>query len=159
MLKGTFLPFFSVSFSFRFSFCLLPFLRFFFFFEQRGGGRFSGRGDFFSFYYSFSFLLLCLFIPFLLRFFFFVSFFRFCSFLCNDCVSVIKHIVSSTVNPTMTTGWGGPLFIWQAQDCTTPSELRKLVVPMREVRKLCANNAQTMCELIVPVSVNVDTDG
>ena len=50
-------------------------------------------------------------------------------------------------------------FIWRAQVSTTPSELRKLVVPMREVRKLCANYAQTMRELIVPVRVNVDTDG
>ena len=76
-----------------------------------------------------------------------------------DCVSGIQHVVSSTANPKMTRGWGGPLFIWRAQVGTTPSELRKLVVPMREVRKLCANYAQTMRELVVPVRVNVDTDG
>ena len=33
------------------------------------------------------------------------------------------------------------------------------VVPMQEVRKLCTNYAQTMRELVVPVRVNVDTDG
>ena len=56
-------------------------------------------------------------------------------------------------------GWGGPLLIWRAHVCMTPSKLRKLVVTMREVRKLCASYAQTMHELLVPVRVNVDTDG
>ena len=31
-------------------------------------------------------------------------------------------------------------------------------MPMREVRKLCANYVQTMRELVVPVRVNMDTD-
>ena len=48
--------------------------------------------------------------------------------------------------------------IWRVQVGTTPSGLRKLVEPMREVRKLCANYVQTMRELVVPVRVNVDTD-
>jgi hypothetical protein len=43
----------------------------------------------------------------------------------------------------MIRGWGGPLFIWRAQVGMTPSELRILVVPMREVRKLCAKYALT----------------
>ena len=42
--------------------------------------------------------------------------------------------------------------------CTTPSALRNIVEPMREVRKLCANYVQTMRELVVPIRVNVDTN-
>ena len=49
-------------------------------------------------------------------------------------------------------------FIWWAQVGTTTSGLSKLVEPMREVRKLCANYAQTVREFVVPVRVNVDTD-
>ena len=66
-------------------------------------------------------------------------------------------VVSSTVNPKMIRVWGGPLFIWRPEVGTTPSELRILVVPMREVRKLpvCTN----LRELVVSVRVNADTDG
>ena len=43
--------------------------------------------------------------------------------------------------------------------CPSRHKLRKLVVPMREVRKLCANYAESMRELVVPVRANADTDG
>ena len=37
--------------------------------------------------------------------------------------------------------FGVPHFIWRIQVRTTPSKLRELVVPLREVRKLYANYA------------------
>ena len=62
---------------------------------------------------------------------------------CHALARIVREQLTSSSllrdNPKMTRGMGGPLFIWHAQVGTTLSELQKLIVPMREVRKLWAN--------------------
>ena len=62
--------------------------------------------------------------------------------LLQDCVSDIQHIISSTANKRKTKGLA-PISFLNTQVCTASSELRKPVVPMREVCKLCASYART----------------
>ena len=76
-----------------------------------------------------------------------------CMFFVPPPMIHIYHMYSSLIHLLR-----GNVFIWRAQVGTTPSGLRKLVEPMREVRKLCASYAQTVREFVVPVRVNVDTD-